>query len=84
MYQHGFLPAVYQPTMLRPGSRPVLNLDLPAGVSLGERRKTIDLIIATFCVDRGHSLLHDDRDPRNEKAPGVATRGSHDGIAGYS
>jgi len=25
-------------------------------------RKTIDLIIATFCVERGHSLLHDDRD----------------------
>ena len=25
-------------------------------------RKTIDLIIATFCVERRHSLLHDDRD----------------------
>jgi predicted nucleic acid-binding protein len=24
-------------------------------------RKTADLIIATFCVERGHSLLHDDR-----------------------
>jgi len=23
---------------------------------------TVDLIIATFCVERGHSLLHDDRD----------------------
>ena len=34
MYQHGFLPAVYQPTMLRPGSKPVLNLDLPKGVTL--------------------------------------------------
>ena len=44
MYQHGFLPAVYQPTMLRPGAKPVLNLDLPKGVSLPERRKTIDLI----------------------------------------
>ena len=44
MYSNGFLPAVYQPTMLRPGKRPVLNLDLPAGVSLDERRKTIDLI----------------------------------------
>jgi len=44
MYQHGFLPAVYQPTMLRPGNKPVLNLDLPKGVSLAERRKTIDLI----------------------------------------
>jgi predicted nucleic acid-binding protein len=25
-------------------------------------RTTIDLIIATFCIERGHSLLHDDRD----------------------
>jgi predicted nucleic acid-binding protein len=25
-------------------------------------RKTTDLIIATFCVERGHTLLHDDRD----------------------
>jgi hypothetical protein len=44
MYQHGFLPAVYQPTRLRPGNKPVLNLDLPKGVTLPERRKTIDLI----------------------------------------
>ena len=29
MYTNGFLPAVYQPTMLRPGAKPVLNLDLP-------------------------------------------------------
>ena len=33
MYANGFLPAVYQPTMFRPGDRPVLNLDLPAGVA---------------------------------------------------
>ena len=44
MYGNGFLPAVYQPTMFRPGDRPVLNLDLPRGVSLDQRRKTIDLI----------------------------------------
>jgi predicted nucleic acid-binding protein len=25
-------------------------------------RKTIDLIIGTFCLARGHFLLHDDRD----------------------
>jgi predicted nucleic acid-binding protein len=25
-------------------------------------RKTIDLIIATFCLDHDHHLLHDDRD----------------------
>ena len=44
MYMQGFLPAVYQPTMFRPGDRPVLNLDLPKGVSLEQRRVTIDLI----------------------------------------
>jgi len=25
-------------------------------------RKTIDLIIGTFCIERRHSLLHDDHD----------------------
>lgn len=25
-------------------------------------RKTIDLIIGNFCIERGHSLLHSDRD----------------------
>jgi hypothetical protein len=44
MYMNGFLPAVYQPTMFRPGRRPVLNLDLPAGVTLEERKRTVDLI----------------------------------------
>src|SRR5207248_11138266 len=44
MYLHGFLPAVYQPTMFRPGNRPVLNLDLPAGVRLDQRRRTLRLI----------------------------------------
>ncbi len=44
MYGNGFLPAVYQPTMMRSGAKPVLNLDLPEGVSLPERTRTIDLI----------------------------------------
>src|SRR5436305_9062029 len=44
MYMHGFLPAVYQPTMFRPGDRPVLNLDLPPGVTPAARRRTLDLI----------------------------------------
>jgi hypothetical protein len=44
MYANGFLPAAYQPTLLRPGASPVRNLDLPAGVSLAKRRKTVDLI----------------------------------------
>ena len=44
MYTHGFLPAVYQPTMFRPGGRPVLNLDLPAGIAPSQRTKTLELI----------------------------------------
>lgn len=44
MYTNGFLPAVYQPTMFRPGKRPVLNLDLPPSVKLEGRRKTLNLI----------------------------------------
>lgn len=44
MYTNGFLPAVYQPTMFRSGNKPVLNLDLPRGVSMNDRRHTIELI----------------------------------------
>jgi hypothetical protein len=44
MYMHGFLPAVYQPTMFRPGERPVLNLALPAGIGAQQRHKTVRLI----------------------------------------
>ena len=44
MYANGFLPAVFQPTMFRPGGRPVLNLELPEGVTLEQRRRTLDLI----------------------------------------
>ncbi|MBP87943.1 MAG: hypothetical protein CMJ64_14670 [Planctomycetaceae bacterium] len=44
MYGNGFLPATYQPTMLRPGKTPVRNLDLPPRIDLAERRQTIQLI----------------------------------------
>src|SRR6266403_575483 len=44
MYSNGFLPAIYQPTFFRPGNKPVLNLDLPSGVTMNQRRKTLDLI----------------------------------------
>ena len=44
MYSNGFLPAVYQPTMFRPGDRPVLNLDLPSGIDRNDRKRTLDLI----------------------------------------
>jgi hypothetical protein len=44
MYGHGFLPAVYQPTMFRSGKKPVRNLDLPEGVGLESRRHTVRLV----------------------------------------
>ena len=39
MYSNGFLPAVYQPTMLGGGPRPIRNLDLPPGVTPAERQQ---------------------------------------------
>jgi len=42
MYSNGFLPSVYQPTIFRAGDRPVLNLDMPKGVSVESRRKLLD------------------------------------------
>jgi hypothetical protein len=44
MYANGFLPAVYQPTMLRNGPLPVRNLNLPPGVSLTQRKETLRLL----------------------------------------
>ncbi|HXJ42109.1 MAG TPA: DUF1501 domain-containing protein, partial [Bryobacteraceae bacterium] len=44
MYGTGFLPAVYQPTLFRPGAKPVLNLDLPKGITREDRVRTLDLI----------------------------------------
>jgi hypothetical protein len=44
VYANGFLPSLYQPSVFRAGPKPVLNLDLPGGVSLAQRRKTLSLI----------------------------------------
>lgn len=44
MYMHGFLPARFQPTMFRPGQRPVLNLEPPQHVSADQRRATWQLV----------------------------------------
>lgn len=42
MYSNGFLPSVYQPTLFRPGDKPVLNLELPKGTTVQSRRKMLD------------------------------------------
>jgi hypothetical protein len=44
MYANGFLPAIYQPTMLRNGATPIRNLILPEGVPLAQRKRTVQLI----------------------------------------
>lgn len=40
----GFLPAVHQGTVLRPGAAPILNLRPPAGVTPQRQRSTLDLL----------------------------------------
>jgi len=50
---------------------PMLDVDLAVSAARNFRtlrdrgvtlRKTADLMIATFCIERGHDLLHQDRD----------------------
>ena len=40
----GFLPAVYQGTLLRPGPKPILHLDRPEGMSAERQRRTLDFL----------------------------------------
>src|SRR5436305_688423 len=56
MYTNGFLPSVYQPTMFRPGNKPVLNLDLPKGISLDERRRSFQLLHDLNAATAGEDL----------------------------
>ncbi len=58
MYGNGFLPATYQPTMLGSGKPPVRNLKVPPGISLVQRRKTVELI---------RTLNHADAHPANDE-----------------
>jgi len=44
MWGSGFLPAVYQGTLLRPGASPILNLRPPDGVTPERQRRTLDLL----------------------------------------
>jgi len=40
----GFLPAVYQGTLFRPGANPILNLKPPAGMTPARQRATLDFL----------------------------------------
>ncbi|MFN9896877.1 MAG: DUF1501 domain-containing protein [Acidobacteriota bacterium] len=44
VYSNAFLPAVYQPNVFRGGAKPVLNLELPEGVTQAQRRNTLNFI----------------------------------------
>src|SRR5262245_35154289 len=44
MWSAGFLPAVYQGALLRPGPNPVLHLKPPDGVTPDRQRATLDLL----------------------------------------
>jgi hypothetical protein len=44
VYSNAFLPSMYQPSVFRAGKKPVLNLDLPVGIDLDQRRKTLAFV----------------------------------------
>ncbi|QDT10624.1 DUF1501 domain-containing protein [Planctomycetes bacterium K23_9] len=43
-WSNGFLPAEYQGTPLRPQGSPILNLNLPAGMTSDQQRENLDLL----------------------------------------
>src|SRR6516164_8587840 len=55
----GFLPAVYQGTVLRRGPNPILNLRPPEGVSRDRQRRTLDLLrrVNEMNLDEGDTEL---------------------------
>jgi hypothetical protein len=47
----GFLPAVYQGTLLRKGPNPIFNLKPPPGVGVERQRRTLDLLRTMNAID---------------------------------
>jgi hypothetical protein len=43
-WNSGYMPAVYQGTVLRPHGEPILDLDLPPGMSMQEQRRMLDAL----------------------------------------
>jgi uncharacterized protein (DUF1501 family) len=44
VYDHGFLPGTYQPTVLRNAGSPVLYLDPPSGRAASDQREVLDMV----------------------------------------
>ena len=52
-WSQGFLPSVYQGTLLRPGPNPILHLNRPEGVSTERQRAMLDLLQSMNEIDAG-------------------------------
>ena len=52
-WSQGFLPSVYQGTLLRPGPNPILHLKRPAGMTQVRQRGMLDLLQAMNELDSG-------------------------------
>ena len=52
-WSQGFLPSVYQGTLLRPGPNPILHLKRPAGMTQARQRGMLDLLQAMNELDSG-------------------------------
>lgn len=52
-WSQGFLPSVYQGTLLRPGPNPILHLKRPAGMTQARQRGMLDLLQAMNDLDSG-------------------------------
>jgi hypothetical protein len=57
---NGYMPAVYQGTILRGGASPILHLNTPDGISAGQQQATVGLI---------NRLNRDDLRPGEEESP---------------
>ena len=52
-WSQGFLPSLYQGTLLRPGRNPILHLNRPKGVTPDRQRAMLDLLQAMNEIDAG-------------------------------
>ena len=52
-WSQGFLPSIYQGTLLRPGPNPILHLERPKGVTEDRQRAMLDLLQAMNELDSG-------------------------------
>jgi hypothetical protein len=59
-WSSGFMPAIYQGTVLRPAGEPILDLEMPAGMTMQEQRRILDALRAQN--EAHHAPRADDTD----------------------